>query len=244
MDYQVLLVYEGEVIFMTKNKENKSKIELGGLFYPTKDQLGNDIPFDSLYIPYIYREIYFEGVYIDVLNQGKDMVIVDVGANCGVTVQHFRNYAKKVYAIEPSPEHFEALKKNKEFNDWDNVELFNMALADKDGEMTLSQNTSNRTCNSLNNNYGTIGVQVKTMRFDTFFEQNNIETVDFMKFDVENYEDVLLRSEGFLKVAPKIKQIEVEMHNAGWPQLVEHMISLGFQARRYESSAIIVTFFR
>src|SRR3990167_9633014 len=125
------------------------KTKLGALYYPKVDQAGNHIPFDSLYIPYIYKEIYFEGVYIDVLNQKKDMIIVDVGANIGVTVQHFRNYAKKLYAIEPSPEHFAALKKNKEFNNWNNVVLCNYALADRNGEMEFAQAPGNRTTNAL-----------------------------------------------------------------------------------------------
>ena len=111
---------------------NKSKIKLGGIFYPTSDINGSDIPFDSLFIPYIFKEIYLEGIYVDIFNQKKDMVILDVGANIGVVTQYMRQFAKKIYAIEPSPEHFEALKKNKEFNGWDNVEIFNLALADKD----------------------------------------------------------------------------------------------------------------
>ena len=83
-------------------------MKMGAIFFPTEDQMGNTIKFDSLYIPYIYREIYFEGIYIDVLNQKKDLTIIDVGANIGITVQHFQPYAKKLYAIEPSREHFEA----------------------------------------------------------------------------------------------------------------------------------------
>ena len=242
----------------------KNDIKLGALFYP-KESGGRDISFESLYIPYIYKEIYFDGIYIDVLNQQKDMTIIDVGANCGVVTQHLRNHAKKVYAIEPSPEHFEALKKNKEFNEWDNVEVFNLALADKDGEMEFSQNSFNRTMNTLvigetlpDGRYKVVGkdlsmgtampyepkIKVKTMSFDTFMEQNNIDEVDFCKFDVEGAEDMILRSEGFKKVAPRIKQIEVEMHYPDWIKLVEYMATLGYQARRYQCSAIVIMFFR
>uniref|UniRef100_A0A6M3J2X3 Putative methyltransferase n=1 Tax=viral metagenome TaxID=1070528 RepID=A0A6M3J2X3_9ZZZZ len=243
------------------------KTELGGLFYPTKDQLGNDIPFDSLFIPYIYKEIYFEGVYIDILNQRKDMVIVDVGANIGITADHFRKVARVVYAIEPSPEHFAALKKNKEFNKWDNVEILNIALADKNGEMEFSQNDKNRTMNSLtvgenlgNDSWkiktekGLVGqinakgyqdfIKVKTQSMDTFFEENKIDVCDFMKFDTEGAEDLILRSEGFKKVANRIKAIEVEFHFPNWRELVNYMIELGFTARQYESSAKIVLFVR
>jgi len=211
---------------------------LKALFYP------GDVPFESLYIPYIYKEIYFEGIYIDIVNQRKDMVILDIGANIGVVTHYLREHAKNLYAVEPSPEHFEALKKNKEFNTWDNVEVFNIALADKDGEMMLNTNTSNRTCHSLMLNYGQGGVKVKTMAFDTFMKKNKIKKVDFVKFDVEGAEDLILRSEGFRKIAPQIKSIMVEMHYPTWPQLVEYMVSLGFEARRHQSSAVIVLFLR
>ena len=210
---------------------------LKALFYP-------DVPFDSLFIPYIYKEIYLDGIYIDVLNRRKDMVIIDVGANCGVVTQYMRDHAKKLYAIEPSGEHFEALKKNKEFNGWDNVEVFNVALADTDGEMTLHVNTKNRTCHSLTLNYNQGSEKVKTMRFDTFMKENKIDMVDFCKFDVEGAEDMILRSEGFTKVAEKIKAIEIEFHFPNWKELADYLISLGYSARRYQTSAIILLFTR
>lgn len=218
-------------------KKKKEKQELKALFYP-------DVPFDSLYIPYIYKEIYLDGLYIDVFNERKDMVVLDVGANIGVVTQYMREYSKKIYAIEPSTEHFTALKKNKEFNKWDNVEVFNMAIADRDGEMQLNLNDNNRTCHSLTLDYKQKGEMVKTMRFDTFLKENNIDQVDFCKFDVEGAEDMILRSEGFINVAEKFKAIEVEFHFQTWPALVEHMSKLGFAARRYDSSAIIVLFTR
>lgn len=221
-----------------------AKIKLGGIFYPTNDENGKQIPFDTLYLPYIWKEIYFDSIYTDILNGKKDMVIVDVGSQIGLTVKYFQPYCKKLYAIEPSTESYTALVKNKEFNDWDNVETFNLALADRDGEMTLNKLDSNRTCHSLNNDYGQGGEKVETMRFDTFMEKNKIFEVDFCKFDVENMEDVILRSEGFLKIADRIKSIEVEFHNPQWPALVEHMIKLGYTARRYEASAIIILFTR
>jgi len=211
-------------------------MSLKALFYP-------DVPFDTLYIPYIYKEIYLEGVYVDIFNQKEDMTIIDVGANIGIVTQFMRDYAKKIFAIEPSTEHFEALKKNKEFNGWDNVEIFKLAIADKDGEAQLNLSKGNRTCHSLQISYKD-SEKVKTMAFDTFFKENNIKEVDFIKFDVEGAEDMILRSPGFKRIADKVKAIEVEFHHQTWPELVKYMIELGFEARRYESSAIIVLFTR
>lgn len=234
--------------------------KLGALFYP------GDVPFDALMIPYIYNEIYFEGIYIDVLNGQTEMTVIDVGANIGIVTDHMRHHAKKVYAIEPSPEHFAALKKNKEFNNWDNVEIFNIAISDKVGEANLKQNPGNLTMNSImvgekdpktgryhmeDGKYSigvaagyTGGTAVPTVDFATFFEQNKIEKVDFIKFDVEGAEDVILRSESFRKIADKISAIEVEFHYPTWPSLAEYMQSLGFSARRYQASAVIILFSR
>ncbi len=216
---------------------------LGALFYP-KGTKENPVAFDELFIPYIYREIYFESLYVDITNGKTDMTIVDVGANIGVTIQYFRQFSKKVYGVEPSSQHFEALSKNKEFNNWDNVELTNAAIADKDGEMVLNTLGQNRTCYSLINDYKQGGEKVKTLAMDSYFKQAKIEKCDFMKFDVEGAEDLILRSEGFKKVAHKIDAIMVEFHYPTWQELVKYMIGLGYTARQYQSSAIVVLFTR
>jgi len=217
---------------------------LGALYYP-KGTKKEPIDFDSLFIPYIYKEIYLDGLYIDIFNTKKNMVVLDVGANIGIVTDYMRPFCKKIYSIEPSSEHFEALKKNKEYNEWENVELFKMAIADKDGEMDLNQNHNNRTCHSLTNVAGTSSTEkVKTMRLDTFFKKNNITKVDFMKFDVEGAEDMILRGDGFKNVADKISALEVEFHYPNWQDLVKYLIEMGYKARRYECSAVVLLFTR
>lgn len=229
--------------------------KLKALFYP-------DVSFETLFIPHIYREIYLEKIYADVFKnkQPESMTIVDVGANIGIVTQYMQPFAKKLYAIEPSSEHFEALAKNKEYNGWDNVEIFKVAIADKDGETELMKKPDNRTMNSIvlgkrnpdgslvfpsrtRHPYGEPEV-VKTMGVDTFFDQNNITEVDFMKLDVEGAEDMILRSEGFKKVAPRIKNIEIEFHFPTWPDLAGLLVGLGFTAKQYKSTAIVLLFSR
>jgi len=201
------------------------------------------------------------------ISKGDLKYCIDVGANIGITVQHFQPYSKKLYAIEPSPEHFEALKKNKEINGWDNVELFEVALADKTGEMSFTQNVHNRTMNTLivgektgedehalkpEIKEGALikargyegSIPVKTISFDDFFTQNKIDHVDFVKFDAEGAEDMILRSEGFRKIVDKIDAIMVEFHFPNWMELVKYMVEFGFKARQYESSAKVILFLR
>lgn len=209
---------------------------LKALFYP-------DVKFESLYIPWIYQEIYMDKVYDGILRGKKDLVILDVGANIGIVTQFMKDFANKVYAIEPSSENFEALSKNKEFNNWNNVELFKLAIAGTDGEMKLSKTLDNLTCNSLVNDYGD-GEMVKTKNLNTFFKENNINKIDFMKIDIEGAEEQVFCSTNFNNIAPKIKSIMCEFHYPDYIKIVNHLIGLGYTARRYPSSAIIYLFTR
>lgn len=207
-----------------------------------------DVPFDQLFIPAIYHEIYYDGIYMDVVNvldkTKTDPVIVDVGANIGIVTQYLRKHAKKVYSIEPSREHFEALQKNKEFNGWDNVEVFKCAIADKDGEMELRLNNGNRTSHSLMfpARDGEVVEKVPTKTFMTFFKENNITHVDFMKIDIEGEEEKLFRTDDFAEATKIIDNMLVEFHFPNFPELVNRLIDLGYEARRYPCSAIVIDF--
>lgn len=217
---------------------------LKALYYP------GDVPFESLFIPAIYHEIYYDGVYMDIINvldkTKTDPIIVDVGGNIGITTQHFREHAKKVYTIEPSQENFEALKANKENNGWDNVEIFKFAVSNEDGEATINRNRNNHTMNSIvavyNDQVKGDSETVPTKKLTTFFKENNITHVDFMKFDIEGGEELVLPSEDFEEASKIIDNIEIEFHFPDWQKHVNHLIDLGYTARRYNCGAIVVDF--
>ncbi|OSQ53510.1 FkbM family methyltransferase [Marivita geojedonensis] len=58
-------------------------------------------------------------------------VFVNVGANVGYYVCHALNMGKRVVAVEPLEENFSTLLRNLEANQWDEVELFQVALGDR-----------------------------------------------------------------------------------------------------------------
>ena len=221
---------------------------LNALYYPAGTPK-KPIKFESLFIPYIYNEIYIDGIYLDVVNQlqhnGKkkeDITIVDIGANIGVVTQYLRNFGK-VYSVEPSVEHFEALKKNKEFNKWDDVEIFNYAIADKDGEMELHHNEDNLTCNSLVMGFAKEhSDKVKTKSFKSFFKEAGITHVDFMKIDIEGGEEILFPTKDFDDALKIIDSLEVEFHLPDFTKHVNHIIKQGFTARRYNCAAVVINF--
>ena len=201
-------------------------------------------PYEALWIPEILQELWIKNVYGGIFGDRTDMVVIDAGSNIGLATQYFYDHCKQVYSIEPSPEHFEALKKNKEVNDWTKVKLYNAALANHDGEAKLYINGGNRTANSITNNYGREDVKVKTITIETIVKENKIETIDFLKMDIEGAEDQVLESPGFAEVAPKIKAMIVEYHNGGWERLHELVTNLGFLSSREATDTINFLYWR
>lgn len=239
------------------------------LFYPEHD-------FKTLMIPWIYKEIYLDRCY-DVLNDTKDLTILDIGANIGLVTEVMRPHARVVHSVEPTPDAFEALKMNAEYNGWDNVTLHNLAIADVDGEMELTIPDHNKTMGSLvvgkRATKGSAGIPLlgdltgletyevmggkyiqpigkltrlmtKVRRLDTFLSENNIESVDFMKLDVEGAEEMILRGEGFLNVKDKIRCILMEFHYPNWMDLALHLVGLGYKSHQLKTDGNVLVFNR
>jgi FkbM family methyltransferase len=215
---------------------------LNAIFFPKLDHSFS--PFEALWIPEILQELWIKNVYGGIFGERTDMVVIDAGANCGLATQYFYDHCKQIYSIEPSPEHFEALKKNKEFNGWDKVKLYNCALANHDGEAQLHIHVGNRTANSLTSNWGHGDETVKTITLKTIFDENKIESVDFLKMDIEGAEDQVLESPEFAEVAPKIKAMVVEYHNGGWERLHALVTGLGFQSQREAVDTVNILYWR
>jgi FkbM family methyltransferase len=212
---------------------------LKALFYP-------DVPFHSLAFEWIFKEIWLDQVYEDVVKDGKtDKIMIDIGCNIGLVTHYLRDFCSKIYCIEPSSEHFEALSINKEYNYWDNVSLYNIAITGKDGEVTLRKNSSNRTMNSIAfANTGGEEQKVEGQTLETFFKQNNITHVDFCKLDVEGAEFDIMTSDGFKNVIDKVDMIEIEFHDDKWVELNDLMLGFGFKSKVFEVGAKVILYYR
>ena len=215
---------------------------LNAIFFPKLPHSFS--PYEALWIPEILQELWIKNVYGSIFGDRTDMVVIDAGSNIGLATQYFYDHCKQIYSIEPSSEHFEALKKNKEFNKWDKVKLYNMALANHDGETKLNINTGNRTANSITNEYGHGQETVGTVTLATIFRENNIDSLDFLKMDIEGAEDQVIESLGFGHVAPKIKAMVIEYHNGGWERLHTIVTNLGFQSSREATDTINFLYWR
>ncbi len=191
-------------------------------------------PIENIYIGHQVAEIFKDKVYDKYFAGKKDLTIIEIGANIGIASYYFSKYAKVVHAFEPAQEHFELLTKQIEFNQLKNVIPHQLAISNTDGEADFFH-LPNKTMYSLRpaQQIPQTGKEtVKTIRLDTFFKENNIEHIDFLKVDCEGSEADILCGDGFQNIADKIDMIFIEVHdwmNRNPEQLKEGLRMGGFK---------------
>ena len=175
------------------------------------------------------NEIFSQQCYKEAKRR-KDMVVLDVGANVGMFSLFIRDYAKKIYAIEPSKRCFAALKENTK--DWDNIELFNVGFFNRKGKRLLYGKGEETPQTMLLKGEHT--ELVDTITIEEFMSENKIDHIDLMKVDTEGAEYVIFADDSFKRVANKIDFIIGESHYLG-DMSPEHVLLMlkkaGFKAK-------------
>ncbi len=186
---------------------------------------------NNSHIPEIMEEIWIKKIYEPFLTGRTDLVIADLGSNIGLTLLYFKDFAKQIYAVEPTKDHLEILTKDIEFNKFTNIKICPYAISNTNGKATLNH-SPNSTANSLElkvdpkNNE-----EVEVLDIEKFMEREKIEYIDILKLDVEGSESKVIASDAFKRVCPKIKVIFGEYHpwTSMKPELFAHSLEeLGY----------------
>ena len=132
-------------------------------------------------------------------------IVLDIGANIGIMSVHFARKLRNaiVFAFEPIPHNIRALKKVIAFYKLKNVQIFETALGDKNGEASMVMPVLNKvkmqglshvlheSINDFNE-----GEEFKTpiIMLDDISDINESEKkVQAIKMDVENFEYFVLK---------------------------------------------------
>ncbi len=142
-------------------------------------------------------------------------VAIDIGAHVGLWSNRLVKDFKHVHCFEPVPKHIECWHKNvtKEFN---NVDLYNVALSNIEGTNTLNVCTINSGMSTFTpKEYTNVGkwskVEVKTRPLDSY----DFDKIDFIKIDVEDHEyKLLLGAKETIKKHKPVLYIEITDHEA------------------------------
>ena len=174
----------------------------------------------------------------------KGMTCLDVGGNIGYYTLLESNIVGnngKVIAIEPSPVNFKHLKKNLSIQDAKNVDAYNFAAGDVDGEVNfLVYQESNGSFTIPDGETTDLPgelIKVPAKRMDTFLDELNIEHVDFVRMDVEGYEHHIIKGmNNIIKNSKPMFQIEVHvtlLGKEGTKKFLKEFQDYGYEAKYY-----------
>lgn len=136
---------------------------------------------------YQLKEIFLLGEY-QISTTKKSPVIIDCGANIGLSILYFKKKypTSKIIAFEPNPNVFSILRLNLEQNHIQGVELYNYCLSDSEGEIEffVNENLGTMEGSVLEERGGNKKLKVKAVRLSSYIK----EEVDLVKMDIEGAE--------------------------------------------------------
>ncbi len=165
-------------------------------FVDTADRtVGLPIAFDGRWEPYLVT------LFLNELRE--DSIFIDVGANCGFfsVVAATKIKSGRIFAVEPNPHLCELINKSLYVNAiWPYAKCLNLAVTDKDGEVTLNFDPELVGGGGLHHpaeidpnisdhppmTVQSVTVQAKTL--DSIAAGQKLSRVDFIKIDVEGWE--------------------------------------------------------
>ena len=135
--------------------------------------------------------------------------IIDVGTNIGETLLNFAkiNRDGRNIGFEPVPFLYEKAKTNIGLNEFENIELVNMALSSKAETLSFNETDENNSGGTFLTRDNSDSVRaVRAVRLDDFAEQNRLENISLIKIDVEGFEMEVLKgaSEVLRKFRPTL----------------------------------------
>jgi len=164
-------------------------------------------------------------------------VVLDIGANIGyyaLIESRLVGASGKVYAVEPVSTNIRFLVANKKRNRCDNIEVFRLAIGDKNGKSTIyvsdHSNLSSMVRNPRTNVIKEETVEVVTV--DSFLEGRR--SPKLIRMDVEGYEYNIIR--GMKKTLKKPVYLLIEVHGHLMPReksigLLRMLRKNGFRAK-------------
>jgi FkbM family methyltransferase len=141
-------------------------------------------------------------------------VVIDIGAHIGsFSVWAARQASNgRVYAFEPNDENHAFLVENKKLNNLTNLETFNLAVSDKDGEASFFNSDHLSMSHSFFETGAENTTTVRTVSLAGILEANHIERVNYLKIDAEGAEYLIVLNTP-PEVLSKVDKIFIEFHD-------------------------------
>lgn len=166
-----------------------------------------------------------------------DAVILDLGSNIGVTLVHLKHVypSARIIGVEMDEDNYKLAQRN--IAGLDGVEVINSAISVSDGVVSYNKSDNvdayHVTTSSADNQSGRL-VSVNSITIGSLLAKYRLESVDFMKMDIEGEETKLFDEQADLTWLNKVKALNIEVH--GDFALLQKLISMleahGFRAKK------------
>ena len=157
----------------------------------------------------------------EILAKSNPKLCIDVGANIGeYTKEIVENTNSRVIAFEPVPATFENLRKETELY-INRIQYENKGVGASNEELIIHFNSAASAHASFSEEIKQINyvtneekISVPVVTLDSYFKDNNITEVDFIKIDTEGFESEVFKGAAriFKELKPKFVQIEFNWH--------------------------------
>lgn len=147
-----------------------------------------------------------------IIKSGHFGLALDIGAHVGLWTRVLSHRFDQVIAFEPIPEHAYCWRWNQDFPD--KTQLFEFAVGQTDGTIAMRRERKN-SGNARVDLMFRQDHNAKMVSLDSWYEKNKVGPVDFIKIDVEGYEEaVVLGAEQLIKKCKPTMVVEQKLGNA------------------------------
>lgn len=182
-------------------------------------------------LDFLYREIFLAGEYFFETADSRP-VIVDCGANVGMAALYFKYLfpEARIVAFEANPSAFRLLQRNMETNGIRDVDLHNVALSDREGEISffISSDPGTLLGSTRRDMGGNVELKAKADRLSKYIQK--YPGVELVKIDVEGSELSIVNELAQSSTLGKANQYIVEYHH----RINEEKSGLGDFLKKFE----------
>lgn len=171
---------------------------------------------------HVFQQIIVQEEYLNIINLIKNNyescnVMIDAGANIGLTSLYFKSFFPNIniIALEPLDQTFLRLERNVEINNFKNITLIKKGLWSHstklkgDYSFRDGQDWSFRLVDALPNENALFEV----CSVPDIIKEYKLDIIDFLKIDIEGSEIELFKNSLDLSWLNKVKIIGIEIHN-------------------------------
>ena len=195
------------------------------------------------YTDIILKQINEDRMYDPIFADRDDMIVIDLGANCGLFSLYAADSCSEIIAVEPTPSTYNVLEEI--VKDDTKIKPLQLAIGPHNEMISFFIN-ENSTTNSMLNRNG-IETQVQCMTLETLLFKEDLDHVDFIKCDIEGSEMQALTDATLSPISDKVKFWFVEVHQtnvqeSSWPgNLDDNRQKLAelFQRHGYQTESVI-----